>query len=375
MTKKEILEVLYAERNRLMDLYTRPGWTTWAIVGAVASLVWMLLDVIYDQNLSLFHVITSFYCLFNLFVVIAFIIEAFKNEHQPLWGKGGAHSSMGLLYILLIYIFQFIIFIAYRCNFSPSYMYIIGIILNTLIILLMILAFILSFFPLLRTQKNNLWSGIILATPFLYFFVLFTIYLCQNATSIMLCEIKSGMIFFAISFLLGCFNISASEKLKHLDKLINETLYNSNPNEDVIISQLERCMIGLKYGDYLMNQYYEYISKRTKKLCDSLYTLHEVTKKSDECSKEIQLIINEAIDNIDHLRPIVVNVIKMIKLGYDETDLDPNLSPLLRVMKESLDLSDIWLDIKENASKYNIEDFSQFITLKTEEIKLIFKNR
>lgn len=46
MTKKDILDILYAERNRLLSVYTRPGWTTWALFAAIGSLIWILIVLV-----------------------------------------------------------------------------------------------------------------------------------------------------------------------------------------------------------------------------------------------------------------------------------------------------------------------------------------
>ena len=41
MTKQELLNILYAERDRAEKQYTLPGWTLWAILAALATLGWM----------------------------------------------------------------------------------------------------------------------------------------------------------------------------------------------------------------------------------------------------------------------------------------------------------------------------------------------
>jgi hypothetical protein len=79
------------------------------------------------------------------------------------------------------------------------------------------------------------------------------------------------------------------------------------------------------------------------------------------------------MDKISHLQYRIDYVLKMVKLGYDEKDLDPKLSPLFRVMQDSCNLNNIWNDIWKKMSEYNFEDFRKFVYLKEQEANLIFK--
>jgi len=44
MEKKELVDILYLERQRISDKYKTVGWSIWALVATLITLLWMLLD-------------------------------------------------------------------------------------------------------------------------------------------------------------------------------------------------------------------------------------------------------------------------------------------------------------------------------------------
>jgi len=49
MDKQELLTLLYAERQRLLDRYVKPGWNRWVLFGAMYYCVFSLIDL-YDKH-------------------------------------------------------------------------------------------------------------------------------------------------------------------------------------------------------------------------------------------------------------------------------------------------------------------------------------
>lgn len=70
MNKKEFSILLNSEIESLRNEIQRPGWTTWALSGALAALVWILFSLIEQGNYSL-RAIAS------LLLVISFLIYAY----------------------------------------------------------------------------------------------------------------------------------------------------------------------------------------------------------------------------------------------------------------------------------------------------------
>lgn len=178
----------------------------------------------------------------------------------------------------------------------------------------------------------------------------------------------------AIGILAGCFNISTPNKLNKLDNLINKVLYEEGEiDEKKIMSELETCMIGLKYSDFLMNDNYDYISKWTRYLYWNLCILNETTGNSNDYTDSVRSIVKDSMDKIEHLQNRIDYVLKMLKLGYDKSDLDPKLSPLMQVMQDSLDLIGIWHETRKKMSEYNFEDFGKYVNLKKQEADILFQ--
>lgn len=375
MTKKEILDILYSERNRLMSMYTRPGWTTWALVGAIASLLWIMLDLYFRTSISWIYSVAIYFLLYNIYVCGGCLVISFKNDHQPIWQKYEFTDRIKLVYAFIIYAVQLLLLIIHKSFFVggiSEVFYWFSIVFIAVLLLLFLLIFLLSFIPSLRTQKNNRWGGF-LGLFFLLIAVTWGIFIIREHNFLDEGSIKVGLLLVAIGLLMECFNISTPSKLKKLDNLINKVLYENYIDEDAVMSELEKCMIGLKYGDYLMNQNYDYISKWTRYLYYNLLTLNDSINNSTGYNDTIHSVIHDSMKRIDNLQPVVHNVLKMIKLGYDETDVDPKLSPLLRVMQDSIDIIGIWLEIQKKTSEYNFEDFKKFVNLKEQEADIIFK--
>ncbi len=375
MTKKEILDVLYSERNRLMSMYTRPGWTTWALVGAIASLLWIMLDLYFRASISWIYSVAIYFLLYNIYVCGGCLVISFKNDHQPIWQKYEFTDRIKLVYAFIIYAVQLLLLIIHKSFFVggiSEVFYWFSIVFIAVLLLLFLLIYLLSFIPSLRTQKNNRWGGF-LGLFFLLIAVTWGIFIIREHNFLDEGSIKVGLLLVAIGLLMECFNISTPSKLKKLDNLINKVLYENYIDEDAVMSELEKCMIGLKYGDYLMNQNYDYISKWTRYLYYNLLTLNDSINNSTGYNETIHSVIHDSMKRIDNLQPVVHNVLKMIKLGYDETDVDPKLSPLLRVMQDSIDIIGIWLEIQKKTSEYNFENFGKFVNAKEQEADIIFK--
>lgn len=154
MTKKELLDILYAERNRLTSIYSRPGWTTWAIIVAIVSLAWYLIGPIYNHTFSVRISIAVCFALFNLLFVLGeglFMILR-PIQPQPLWQKGKPSMRYAQIYLFFIYFAQFIALIAYKEFLGPIWLYYTAITINIVTLLLFINKF---YFIILHFIKST----------------------------------------------------------------------------------------------------------------------------------------------------------------------------------------------------------------------------
>mgnify|MGYP006873001114 CR=1 FL=1 len=374
MNKKDLLDILYAERNRLSNLYIRPGWTSWAIIVAIVSLAWSLVEPIAQHNFSLSISLAICYILFNALLIFGgahFIFHPTKN--QPLWQKGKPSTRYGQIYAFVIYLSQLVALFAYKTSLKPVWLFYIAVIINIITLLLLLVNFVLSYQVLLRTQKINRYEIAIEALLRLSFVVLWGILLLQQDTYDTE-SIKVGLVFFAIVLLVGCLNDSTTEKLKELDKLIDKTLFEDVTNEQYVLSELEKCVVGLKYSDFLLKKHYDRIIQKTKSLYDGLFSLNKMVNDNYEYNESIRALVNLSIKYIQHTKPTLVSVIRMIKLGYDETNIDYSLSPLIQLLNKSLELMSIWLDVESKLSEYEYDAFHEYVNLKCKEANILLGN-
>ena len=175
----------------------------------------------------------------------------------------------------------------------------------------------------------------------------------------------------SLIILIGLLNDTTKEKLRDLDKLIDKTLFEEKTEEKYIFSELEKCIIGLKYSDYLVKENYDYIIQRTQSLHDGLTSLHEILNSRSNYDNYILSVVTLSIKEVQRVKPAIESLIKMIKLGYDETNIDPALSPLIQIMDKSLEVMSVWVDVGSKISVYNYEDFRNYVGIKLKEADLI----
>ena len=373
MTKKELLDILYAERNRLTSIYSRPGWTSWAIIVALVSLAWYLIGPIYNHTFSIRISIAICFALFNLLLILlgGIYIIYHPVQHQPLWlTKSSLSMRYGQIYFFFIYLAQFIALLIYKESLNPAWLYYFAMTVNIVTLILILLNYILSFTPHLQSNRVSTLEVAIEALLRVSFVALWSIFILQKS-EINIESIKVGLIFLSIIILIGCLNDTTIEKIRDLDKLIDKTLFEDKTDDIYILSELEKCIIGLKYSDYLLKENYDNITQRTKSLHDGLSSLNNILNSTCDYNNSIRSIVTLSIKEVHRIKPTIESLIQLIKLGYDETNLDPSLSPLIQLMDKSLELMSIWVDIGNKMSVYDYEDFHNYVSLKLKEADII----
>ena len=376
MTKKELLDILYAERNRLTSIYSRPGWTSWAIIVALVSLAWYLIGPIYNHTFSIRISIAICFALFNLLLILlgGIYIIYHPVQHQPLWlTKSSLSMRYGQIYFFFIYLAQFIALLIYKESLNPAWLYYFAMTVNIVTLILILLNYILSFTPHLQSNRVSTLEVAIETLLRVSFVALWSIFIFQKS-GISIESIKVGLILLAIIILIGLLNDTTKEKLRDLDKLIDKTLFEEKTDEKYIFSELEKCIIGLKYSDYLVKENYDYIIQRTQSLHNGLTSLHEILNSRSNYDNYIYSVVTLSIKEVQRVKPTIESLIKMIKLGYDETNIDSALSPLIQIMDKSLEVMSVWVDIGSKISVYNYEDFRNYVGIKLKEANIIMGN-
>src|SRR3989339_2138738 len=72
-SKRDFLEYIDSEISYIESTYKRPGWTQWALLGALSASIWLLLDEF--ENVTNFKIIDTLY----LILAITFFQELMKS--------------------------------------------------------------------------------------------------------------------------------------------------------------------------------------------------------------------------------------------------------------------------------------------------------
>ena len=279
----------------------------------------------------------------------------------------------GQIYFFFIYLAQFIALLIYKESLNPAWLYYFAMTVNIVTLILILLNYILSFTPHLQSNRVSTLEVAIETLLRVSFVALWSIFIFQKS-GISIESIKVGLILLAIIILIGLLNDTTKEKLRDLDKLIDKTLFEEKTDEKYIFSELEKCIIGLKYSDYLVKENYDYIIQRTQSLHNGLTSLHEILNSRSNYDNYIYSVVTLSIKEVQRVKPTIESLIKMIKLGYDETNIDSALSPLIQIMDKSLEVMSVWVDIGSKISVYNYEDFRNYVGIKLKEANIIMGN-
>ncbi len=80
MNKNELLVTLYHYRERLTTEHGKPGWSQWALYGALAGLVWLGIDLMKSENVDFTQGIPLMLILFVASPLLRFIPEIKSNK-------------------------------------------------------------------------------------------------------------------------------------------------------------------------------------------------------------------------------------------------------------------------------------------------------
>lgn len=250
MTKSELLNILYAERNRVEKQYARPGWTIWALVAAIASLGWLAWGVA-DESFVLSLVIFVFYA----WVFAQFTYECIKSAVPtprgiPVFVKTNVETILGEAAICLLsvgLIIAQLIFIP--CSFLPVLYWFA---FAGILLLFLLYGYFLISQPSghVNISKYMKLGALLVSVLYMPMFVLIILYLCQSGYEYS--SYKLGTLSFAIWFLLGKMPIGEKQTFLQIDGLINKVLYEDEEvDEKAILEELEVYIVGLRYGKYL----------------------------------------------------------------------------------------------------------------------------
>lgn len=248
MTKQELLNILYAERDRVEKKYTFPGWTPWAIYAAIATLGWAAWDLI-DKGVDWYLVIIGFYALFALYFLCE-CIKAFlpKEENIPVYKKGDAETTIGVVLYILIHVGLMIaqLMIIPMSFHSGLYWTAFG----GLCVFLLLLGSQVVAKEKGRTNFQSYIGALFMGPFYIPIAILLVMYLFQMGYASN--SYRLAVLFFAMYFLYTHIPTEGRKTLSQIDLLIHKVLYNGDVvDEKAILEELEVYVIGLRYGKHL----------------------------------------------------------------------------------------------------------------------------
>ena len=250
MTKQELLNILYAERDRAEKQYTLPGWTLWAILAALATLGWMawsLIDTNKDVEWSI--VIIEFYALF-VFYFLYECVKAFipKDVKIPVYIKSDIETVFEVIFFILLHIGLMIAQLLIMPRTDHLWLYWTA--FGCLCVFLLLLGSEVAAKEKGRNNYSSYIGAIIMGALYMPIAILLVMYLCQAGYEPY--SYRLAVLFFAMYYLLANIPYETKKTLSRIDALIHKVLYeNDEVDEKAILEELEVYMIGLRYGKYL----------------------------------------------------------------------------------------------------------------------------
>ncbi|HRG01195.1 MAG TPA: hypothetical protein PKZ75_08770 [Bacteroidia bacterium] len=298
MTTNEVVGILTAYRDRLKAQYEKPGWNKWALFGAFASLVWLLINIRSENNLE---TVDSFKLLIVLILsetlfhqIQAAINLSSKTKTKYIEFKKelpNRYLSLAFQFIIysliLIYSHNFINFPFKNCDIIYfGFLYFV-----TVITILIPLISKIGFpFPQGKIAvKEAKW--------FKNLFLIIIIFLTTCSIYFLLCIINnwkiysmwsSSFIFFGFYFVLSKLieTIQKNPLIDEIDYLIDDVVFNKMTPE-AAINNLKLIVIGLEFKDAISPLLIEYFEIE-KNVREKINYINQIAIKTSEENDEIK---------------------------------------------------------------------------------------
>lgn len=298
LTKSEFISLLYSERDRLYSQFSKPGWSNWAIGGAIIALFFPLIDSIATTEIIRWN------CVLLLFV--GFIISAalLKELYSYLFPQYEIYFKNRIAHLksltprneLIINLFScviiFTLFIVYDIwAISPFLVIVFGFFsVNYIIALLGIYLKRKDFFPtsakyIFNTSDNV--NGFLLKFGLILFMLLIVIisswsyvyHLSYFILEFMLAAYISGI--YLLTYIFININSKPNKILNEIDNIIEFTIYGNLP-QDQAIERLTICQYGLKIGE-VVDKELDFYFRCLKELDILDESMINIQNKIDNC--------------------------------------------------------------------------------------------
>ncbi len=298
MTTNEVLDILTTYRDRLKNQYEKPGWNKWALFGAFASLIWLLINTRSENNLE---TVDSFKLLIVL-ILTETLLHQLQNAIN-LSSKGKTKYiefkkelpnrylflafRLIIFVLILIYSHLYINFPFKSCD-TIYFGYLYFITITTLLLpLISKIAFPLPQGKIALKKANwlkNLFLSIIFFLTACSIYYLLCIINNWKINSMW----KSSFIFFGFYFVLSKLieTIQKNPLIDKIDYLIDDVVFNKMPPE-IAIDNLKLIVVGLEFKDAISSLLIEYFEIE-KGIREKINYINQIAIKTNDENDEIK---------------------------------------------------------------------------------------
>ncbi len=163
LSREIVLDSIDFEINRIQSEQNRPGWTRWAILGSLATLVWLFLNELESKTITWLHVSLIFFVfsllLDNILFFTALISPKSSNNQKLRFDFSHRHFGNNRMLMLLI-LFRIAIMLYIAWLFSGDvlkYQAVAAYVLYLIFFLIFLTIFVVSFLklPILISGKGT----------------------------------------------------------------------------------------------------------------------------------------------------------------------------------------------------------------------------
>lgn len=324
MTKSDFLTILSIQSDRLKSEHARPGWSLWALLGALSSICWITLELHSTDKIEYNNSVLILLAVLMIEPLIPFIQGQLKwgnpqgsNRYKNISIELQA-SLMSFMYKLFVYFFIYVV-----CNYFFQFDKIEITILNVYVIfaiLAYILMIVLSRFVILAKENSNSSKGLNL-----FIIISMLVLLCSSAyviiskiTALNVIIVQSAMLFTGIYLILKK-SIEYSQSnplLDSLDLLIDQVTFDQLTTDEAE-QQLYMIINGIGFSQIfapLFQEYQQADKGYHEQINSATSRLEKLKKETDEENKEI--LADASIKGIERLN-IQMELVNSLKKKID----------------------------------------------------------
>lgn len=113
--RQNVLNALDFEITQIQQEYNRPGWTLWALLGALATSIWLLLDVVEKTNIN-------FHYGFFVFLTISIVLDGFSLLKLLTSSESGSSKAGVLKFFTGLFKVRYIVLLSLIRNILVLYL-------------------------------------------------------------------------------------------------------------------------------------------------------------------------------------------------------------------------------------------------------------